>query len=699
MKKRLFFSIAALFMAAVICYAQDPFRQHRENHFSTIVPESEHIVFIGNSITNMFEWREGFGSPSVLNRGIWGAFSQEVLDNLESYIVGKPKKIFLMIGTNDLGKEGINFPEYPAARVRKIVNRIRRELPETELYVQSILPTTRNLHTADNQKRANELLVDICDETGATYIELYKKLGNGADNMPGTYTYDDLHLTAMGYSVWCKAIESQVGLTSQFPKNTQNKNNGLNNANGMRLTSFAQLPVKADDILMFGDEVQHGGEWAELFGNPNVKSRGAGWGYPGPDLATLQKFVDGTLKGRSDNQTPAKIFIYAGTSDLNSKAVTTVATDYENLVKAIKAKAAGAELYLEAVIPNSDSNTNTNKYVPFNNQLKEIAERNGATFIDTYTPLANKRSEYFSGNYLNGVGYAAMAEILAPYVGNCNVLTVAKAKENQALNNARNAVGRLLSKIEDIEVGDGVGQYPESAKNSLEELVENAYRVLQKGSTATVKELNDQKKELETAITALMKTIVLPKASTETDEYWYTFCSTLRGNRYMHANGTGSGLTGGTASNTHRMMWKFVSRGNNTFDIINRADGSYISPSASYNAQIKTTATRPSKGWTLKPSSTIGMFIVSSGTVELNQTNLPNLPIYNWSSGKDGNDINDTGCQFTIKEVDGGSVGIETIAQNSSESCFYDLVGRRVSKHHKGVAISQKGIKTIKSNH
>ena len=657
MKKRLLFSLAALFMAAVMCYADDPFRRHRENHFATIVPEGEHIVFIGNSITNMFEWRDGFGNASVLNRGISGAYSHEVLDNLESYIVGKPKKIFLMIGTNDLGTEGIDYPDYPATRVRKIVNRIRRELPETELYVQSILPSTSGRRTASNIKKTNDLLRQICDETGATYIDLFSKLAaSGSNNMPGTYTYDDLHLTAMGYSVWCKAIESQVGLTSQFPKNTQNKNNGLSGAYGMRLTNFAQMPVTADDILMFGDEVQHGGEWAELLGNPNVKSRGAGWGYPGPDLATLQKYVDGTLKGRSDNQTPAKIFIYAGTSDLNSKAVATVATDYENLVKAIKAKAAGAELYLEAVIPNSNANTNTSKYVPFNNQLKEIAERNGATFIDTYTPLASKQSEYFSGNYLNGVGYAAMAEILAPYVGNCNVLTAAKAKENQALNNARNALGILISKIEDIEVGDGVGQYPESAKNSLEEPVENAYRVLQKGSAATVAELTEQKTALETALNDALKTVVLPKASTESDEYWYTFCSTLRGNRYLHANGSGSGLTGGTKTNFARMMWKFVSRGDGTFDIVNRADGSYISPSASYNAQIKTTATRPSKGWTLKPSSTIGMFIISSGTVELNQTNIANLPIYNWSSGKDGNDIADTGCQFTIKEAEGDPV-------------------------------------------
>ena len=43
--------------------------------------------------------------------------------------------------------------------------------------------------------------------------------------------------------------------------------------------------------------------------------------------------------------------------------------------------------------------------------------------------------------------------------------------------------------------------------------------------------------------------------------------------------------------------------------------------------------------------------------------------------------------------------GIETIVETPTDSRFYDIVGRPVSKHHKGVAISQKGIKTMKSNH
>ena len=655
--KKLSLIALILLLTTATMYADEPFRQHRANHFATLVPEEGGIVFIGNSITNMFEWREGFGSASVLNRGISGAYSYEVLDNLESYIVGRPKKVFIMIGTNDLGTNGINFPEYPTERVRKILKRIRNELPEAEVYMQSILPSTSGLRTAANVKRTNQLYQSLCEEYGVEYIDLYSKLVQpGSDNMPGTHTYDNLHLTAKGYSVWCKAIEDKVGFMSQFPSDTQNKNNGLSGFYGMRLTHFAQLPVKAEDILMFGDEVQHGGELAEVLGNQHVKSRGTGWGYSGPDIATLQKYVDGMLGGRTTNAQPAKIFIYAGTADLNAGTdVKTAAASYAALVEAIKKKAPQSQIYIEALLPNSNASTTTSKYIPFNTSLQDIAARSGATYIDTYTPLADAgkgKSELFQGNYLNGLGYAALAEVLAPYFGDCHPLTVEQARLNLALNNARNAVGAKLSMIDDVNFGSGVGCYPESARATLAQAEAEAYAVLAKGAEATVQELNAQAQALQTALNAVLPAIVLPEASTAASEHWYTLCSSLRGNYYLHSTGADAGLVGGTNNSHASMMWKFQSRGDGTYDIVNRGDGSYISPTATYNTQVKTSVSRPAKGWTLRNSSTVGMFIISSGTVQLNQTNLTGLPIYNWSSKRDGNYTLDSGCQFTIREVD-----------------------------------------------
>lgn len=659
MLSKLFFTkatctlILALLAAITPALADWPFREHRFHHFSTLAPEAGRIVFIGNSITNMHEWGEAFGSSLVLNRGIAGTVCDELVENLEPFIINHPAKVFLMAGTNDLGTSGMNYPEYPAQRIRKIIRRIQQESPTTEIYVQSILPSRNGLRTPDNIIATNKLIAGICQELGATYVDLYSKMVQSNGSMSSTYTYDDLHCSAVAYAAWCKIIEDYVGFPSAYPANTTNKNNGVSGVYGMRLTSFAQLPVTEDDILMFGDEVQHGGEWAELLGNSHVKSRGAGWGYPGPNISMLQSYYNNMLKGRTDNKAPKKIFIYAGTADLNAgSTVKTVAGQYENLVANIKKAVPTTDIYIEALLPNSSSSTNSGLYVPFNDSLRSIAKRQGATFVDTYTPMVtgnSQRAEYFSGNYLNGIGYAAMAEVLAAHVGDCAPLTVEQARKNLALNNARNALGTMLSQIDDLHFGNSVGNYPESMRANLETPVAAAYAELAKGSNATVEALQAQQSTLQNALNAILPSIVQPTASKEGEDHWYNLCATLRGGHYLHVDG--GKLVGASNSNTKRMMWKFVERPDGTLDIVSRADGSYISPTAAYNKQLTTTDSQPSSGWTLKHSSTPGMFIVTSGKVELNQTNLSGLPIYNWSSGQSGNDITDAGCQFTIEEV------------------------------------------------
>ena len=78
--RRLFaFSILfTIFVAAT--FADLPFRNHRYDSFKVLPITSEDIVFIGNSITNMNEWWEAFGSNhNVKNRGVSGAYTDEAL--------------------------------------------------------------------------------------------------------------------------------------------------------------------------------------------------------------------------------------------------------------------------------------------------------------------------------------------------------------------------------------------------------------------------------------------------------------------------------------------------------------------------------------------------------------------------------------------------------------------------------------------
>ena len=88
-----------------------------------------------------------------------------------------------------------------------------------------------------------------------------------------------------------------------------------------------------------------------------------------------------------------------------------------------------------------------------------------------------------------------------------------------------------------------------------------------------------------------------------------------------------------------------------TFDIVNRNDGSYLDPSATYNTQIETSTDQPDAGWKLQSAATAGLYIIVSGSAQLNQTNNGGTNgnmLYNWGSGSN---TGDAGCQFAINEV------------------------------------------------
>ena len=225
---------------------------------------------------------------------------------------------------------------------------------------------------------------------------------------------------------------------------------------------------------------------------------------------------------------------------------------------------------------------------------------------------------------------------------------------DQILDDNANDVATRISEINGFlakAIGTAPGFYSDEQAQSLRSLVEQIKATF--SDFLSKEERNQQLQQLNEAFDSFQANgLIFPKASTDSEEYWYNFCSTLRGSRYTQNNGTGSGLTGNANNDTgDNVLWKFVLRNDGTYDIINRADGSYISPNSAYNTQIFTSATQPSKGWTIKPSGTLGMLIITCGDVQLNQTNLSDK-IYNWSNQSTlGNDTKDDGCQFSIRPV------------------------------------------------
>ena len=159
------------------------------------------ILFAGDSITQKFPIDEYFKGFSVLNRGIGSDVSAGLLDRMDEIRGHHPKKIFIMIGTNDIGKH-ID-PMETAENVKNCIQACKDN--GSEVYLMSILPIVESEgRVGVNAKaaRLNEAYKLLCESEDITYIDLYGLFLN-SDGNPNTENYgpDGTHLNANGYQI------------------------------------------------------------------------------------------------------------------------------------------------------------------------------------------------------------------------------------------------------------------------------------------------------------------------------------------------------------------------------------------------------------------------------------------------------------------------------------------------------------------
>ena len=656
MRKRLLLFLSCFLLSLPMLKADLPFRNHRYDAFKVLSTNDKSIVFIGNSITNMNEWWETFSSnPNVMNRGVSGAVTDEALANIDAVAAGKPAKVFMMIGTNDLGTDGINNAAHVLQNTKFMVEYLQKVSPATQIYIQSILPSTNGIRTLEVEKETNAALKAFCAERGLTYIDLWDDLLSLTQNQ--THTFDGLHLKASGYQVWASKIAQYVGSPCAYPDNavSAQQHGGIGNAAyAMRATCFSMLPVASDDVLIIGDEMIHGGEWHELLQSDKVKSRGTGWGFPGPGLDITSNEIPLILNNLSGKGMPSRICLHIGVSEVTGSAdLTTTETNYKAVVNKVKAAAPSAKIYLLGIQPHSNATTNTNRVVPFNAKIKAIADADSQVeYVDLYTDFVSGNvgnSKYFTGNYLYGMGYAKVAQKIAAALNDPAIvaLTDAQAQANYDRFEMRTTLAKAIFQVSTLPEGNGVGEYSAEALAPLKSKLDAAYDLLVNGGTAA--QFQQMGTEITTAVNALLQSINLPQTSTATNEVWYQLYTPNRGTRYLASQGAGAQVLGETESNYAKTHWKFEARTDGSWNIINRADNSYLNPSAAYNSAISTTASVPNAGWKLSYSNSPGTFIISSGTVQLNQTQSGlGWKVYNWSTKQDGMDRDDAGCQYRI---------------------------------------------------
>lgn len=187
---------------------------HKKEHFESLPDTHGEIIFLGNSITDGAEWFELFdGNPNIKNRGIGGDDTDGVLERLAEVTSSQPKQVFILIGTNDLayGKT----VDHVVSNHKKIVEQIRKDSPETEIFVQSVLPVEDAIHwTRPNASilDINDQLRSYCEAEEITYLDLNSRFSDDNGKLDKQYSLDGLHLNAAGYLEWVKMVKEYIKL-------------------------------------------------------------------------------------------------------------------------------------------------------------------------------------------------------------------------------------------------------------------------------------------------------------------------------------------------------------------------------------------------------------------------------------------------------------------------------------------------------
>jgi len=185
------------------------------------------------------------------------------------------------------------------------------------------------------------------------------------------------------------------------------------------LMGYGKVKVSPEKQIVFlGDSITYRENWNVLLGVSNIFNAG----FPGDTTDNVIGRVSEAIKNK-----PPKLFLMIGTNDLlNGKEVSYVLANYEIILQKIKAQSPETKIYIESLLPiNNDIlksvTVNNQKIISVNDNLKILAQKNGATYVDLYPDFCGsdnklQRSYTWDGLHPNSHGYAVWKKRLGEYL-------------------------------------------------------------------------------------------------------------------------------------------------------------------------------------------------------------------------------------------------------------------------------------------
>ena len=188
-----------------------------------------------------------------------------------------------------------------------------------------------------------------------------------------------------------------------------------------RVSLFEKLPTSTNDIIFLGNSITNGGEWSELFGNPNVKNRG----ISGDVCPGVYDRLDAITNGK-----PAKIFLLIGVNCLaRGGTPNSIVSGIDQIIDKIQLESPNTDIYLQNILPLNksfgmfgDHTKHWKEIKPLNKELESLAKIKNIEYIDLFSEFVEPGTEIMNPLYTNdglhlmGEGYAKWVEVVKPYI-------------------------------------------------------------------------------------------------------------------------------------------------------------------------------------------------------------------------------------------------------------------------------------------
>ena len=170
---------------------------------------STRIVMLGDSLTFRADWKLLLKSLNVVNRGVDGNTTRDILRRLNGVIGLQPDICCIMAGINDISRGGQIeeiFENYRLIMEKLIESDIRPVIQST-LYVTGFFFESEDINGM--VRRLNQKLKEYADKKEILFINLNRSMSDRHGLIP-EYAVDGVHLSRKGYEAWSRILISRI---------------------------------------------------------------------------------------------------------------------------------------------------------------------------------------------------------------------------------------------------------------------------------------------------------------------------------------------------------------------------------------------------------------------------------------------------------------------------------------------------------